>query len=198
MLDPITIIQTVGLVGIFLIIFAESGLFFGFFLPGDSLLFTAGLFASTGFFPLTSLIVGCIIAAILGDSVGYFTGKKIGPRLFTKDSSFFFNKKHAITAEKFYKKYGSKTIVLARFIPIIRTFAPIVAGVGQMKYKKFVFFNIFSGILWPLVMILAGYYVGRYIPNAEEYLLPITLGIIFVSLAPIFLRVLFRKKHSSV
>ncbi len=193
MLDSVNIIQTAGLIGIFLIIFAESGLFFAFFLPGDSLLFTAGLFAQAGLFPVWPLVFGCIIAAILGGFAGYITGRKVGPRLFNKEASIFFKKKYVYEAEHFYNKHGSVAIIVARFIPIVRTFAPIVAGIGKMRSHTFFFFNILSGIIWPVIVVSAGYFIGSKVPNAEEYLLPITLGVIVISLAPIAYS--FAKNH---
>ncbi len=195
MLDPIQIVQTAGLIGIFLIIFAESGVFFGFFLPGDSLLFTAGVFAHLGFFNIEVLIFGCIVSAILGGFVGYYTGKKLGPRLFVKEASIFFKKKYVLEAEYFYKKHGNAAILLARFIPIVRTFAPIMAGVGKMKSSTFSILNIISGIIWPLVVTGLGYYIGSKIPNAQHYLLPISLGIILLSVTPVILR--FTRKFFS-
>src|SRR3989338_1983266 len=136
-LDPSFLIQTLGLVGVFAIVFAESGLFFGFFLPGDSLLFTAGILASQGHFNVVLLWLGCMLCAIFGDSVGYAFGKKVGPKIFYREDSFFFHKKHIERTRAFFEKYGKKTIVLARFVPIVRTFAPILAGVGQMEYRTF-------------------------------------------------------------
>lgn len=192
-LDPSFIIQTVGLIGIFAIVFAESGLFFGFFFPGDSLLFTAGLFAHAGYFNLEILIIGCIIAAILGDSVGYFTGSKMGPKIFKKENSLFFKKKYLLDAQEFYVKYGKKTIVLARFVPFVRTFAPIVAGVGKMSYKTFISYNIISGIIWPLSMISLGYFVGSLFPQAEKYLFLITGGIIVISIVPIVFQIIKKR-----
>ncbi len=195
--DLIVIIKAVGLIGIFLIVFAESGLFFGFFLPGDSLLFSAGLIAAGGFFDIRILILGCIIAAILGDSVGYFMGKKMGPKLFYKDTGFFFKKKRVEDAEAFYKKHGIYTIVLARFVPIIRTFAPIVAGIGKMKYKTFLSYNIFGGILWVLLVVSLGYFLGRIIPNPDIYILPIVIGIVGISLLPLVYKyAINRWKHN--
>ncbi len=194
-LEPIHIIQTAGLIGIFLIIFAESGVFFGFFLPGDSLLFTSGIFAHLGFFNIDTLIFGCIISAILGGFVGYYTGRKVGPRLFVKEASLFFKKKYVLEAEHFYQKHGNTAILLARFIPIIRTFAPIMAGVGKMKQSTFLVLNIISGIIWPLVVTVLGYYIGSKIPNAQHYILPISLGIILISVTPIILR--FARKFFS-
>jgi len=185
MLDPIIIIKTVGLIGICLIIFAESGLFFGFFLPGDSLLFSAGLIASSGFFDINLLIFLCIVAAILGDNVGYWTGKYMGPRLFQTDRGFFFKRKRIEQAEEFYKKHGVYTIIMARFIPIIRTFAPIVAGIGNMKYRTFIKYNIIGGIVWVTSVVSMGYFLGKLIPNPDKYILPIVIGIIALSFLPI-------------
>ena len=190
MITPIEIIRATGMFGIFAIVFAESGLFFGFFFPGDSLLFTAGLFAKIGLFPFIPLLIGCIVAAILGDTVGYFTGVKIGPRLFTKENSLLFNKKYITDAQSFYAKYGDKTIIISRFIPIIRTFAPVLAGVGKMRYRTFLLFNVIGGTLWAFIVLFLGYWVGGRIPNAEHYILPITLGISFISLLPIFFKLL--------
>ncbi len=166
-------------------VFAESGLFFGFFLPGDSLLFSAGLIAASGFFDIKVLIVGCIIAAIFGDSIGYWMGKVMGPKLFYKDKGFFFKKKRIDDAEAFYKKHGIYTIVIARFIPIIRTFAPIVAGIGKMRYRTFISYNIIGGVLWVTLLISLGYFLGSLIPNPDTYILPIIVVIIFISLIPL-------------
>lgn len=193
MFDPITIIETVGTIGIICIIFAETGLFFGFFFPGDSLLFMAGIFASQGYLSIVVLIVGCILAAIIGDSVGYWTGKKWGRRLFEKDAGFFFKKKRLHDAEEFYQKHGKYTIVLARFVPIIRTFAPIVAGIGKMHYFSFISYNIFGGILWVSLVLLCGYFFGGMIPNPDTFLIPITLIIIFVSFLPIIYEIIRHK-----
>ena len=183
-LDPKIIIETLGLAGIFAIVFAESGLFFGFFFPGDSLLFTAGFLASQEYLGLDLLLLGSFIFAVLGDNVGYWFGRKIGPKIFTKEDSLFFQKKHIERAQKFYEKYGNKTIVLARFVPVVRTFAPIVAGVGNMKYGKFVLYNIIGGFIWTFGLILAGYYLGRSIPGIDRYLLPIIALIIILSVLP--------------
>jgi len=184
-LDPIIIIKTLGLVGVLFITFAESGLFFGFFLPGDSLLFTAGFLASQNYLNINILVWGAFICAILGDSVGYWFGKKVGPKIFTREDSFFFHKKHVLSAQNFYEKYGNKTIFLARFVPIVRTFAPIVAGVGQMKYKNFITYNIIGGFVWSFGMAYSGYFLGQVIPNVDKYLLPIILVVIIVSFLPI-------------
>ena len=184
-LDPITIIKTLGLIGVFIIVFAETGLFFGFFFPGDSLLFTAGLLASQHLINVEILVIGAFICAVLGDSVGYWFGKKVGPKIFNKEDSIFFHKKHVENAQNFYDKYGNKTIFLARFVPIVRTFAPIVAGVGQMKYKNFLTYNIIGGFVWTFGMVWGGYFLGKIIPNVDKYILPIIFIIIFISILPI-------------
>jgi membrane-associated protein len=183
-LEPLTIIKALGLLGVVFIVFAESGLFFGFFLPGDSLLFTAGFLASQNLISIWGLLVFCFIAAVIGDNVGYTFGKKTGPMIFKREDSFFFHKKHIETAHSFYEKYGKKTIILARFIPIVRTFAPIVAGVAKMDYKTFVVYNLIGGFLWTWGILGLGYLLGNLIPNADKYLTPIILLIIVLSLLP--------------
>lgn len=184
------LIETIGYIGVFGIIFAESGLLFGFFLPGDSLLFTAGFLASQGIFNIWILSTGCFLAAVIGDSVGYFFGHKVGKRLFHKKESFFFHKDNLKKAELFYEKHGGKTIILARFIPLIRTFAPIVAGIGSMRYSAFLFYNVIGGLIWGVGVTLSGYYLGRLIPDVDKYLIPIILGIIVISLLPTIIHVL--------
>lgn len=188
--DLVPLIQTVGYLGIFTIVFLESGLLIGFFFPGDSLLFTAGFLASQGYLDIRLLILECFIAAVLGDSIGYLIGVKLGPKIFTKENSIFFQKKHLDRAQKFYDKHGGKTIVLARFIPVIRAFAPVVAGAGKMNYKRFVFFNLFGAILWAIGVTLAGYYLGSLIPDVDKYLLPIVGLIVIVSVLPVLHHVL--------
>ena len=189
-LDPILIIKAVGIVGIVLIVFAETGLFFGFFFPGDSLLFTAGIFASQGFFSIEVLLICCVVAAILGDSVGYWSGKKYGRQLFDRDQGFFFKKKRLYDAELFYEKHGKSTIIIARFVPIIRTFAPIVAGIGQMRYRSFISYNIFGGVVWVSGLLLIGYFLGGMIPNPDKYIVPIAFLIIVASFLPIILKMI--------
>lgn len=184
------LIQTVGYFGIFAMVFAESGLLVGIFFPGDSLLFTAGFLASTGIFNIVSLALICFIAAVLGDNVGYAFGKRYGPRIFKKEDSFWFHKKHLARAERFYERYGGKTIILARFTPIVRTFAPIVAGVGSMNYKTFFFYNIIGAFLWAIGISFAGYFLGKSIPNVDKYLLPILALIVLVSLLPTLLHLI--------
>lgn len=182
--DLMEILPTIGYIGIFAIVFAESGLLIGFFLPGDSLLFTAGFLASQGIFDIHILAVICFLAAVLGDSVGYAFGQRVGKRLFYKTDSWFFHRDNLEKANSFYKKHGRKTIILARFMPIIRTFAPIVAGIGDMEYRTFIVFNLIGGILWAMGLSYAGFFLGNLIPNVDKYLIPIVLGIIILSVAP--------------
>lgn len=189
-----TILPTIGYLGIFAIVFAESGLLVGFFLPGDSLLFTAGFLASQGVFNIFFLTLICFVAAVLGDSVGYWFGHKVGRRLFHKKESLFFHKDNLLKAELFYEKHGKKTIILARFLPVIRTFAPIVAGIGSMSYPTFLSYNIIGGFFWAVGVTLAGYFLGRTVPNIDKYLIPIVLGIIVVSLLPTVAHIL-RDEH---
>ena len=188
--DIPALVQTAGYIGLFAIVFAESGLFFGFFVPGDSLLFTAGLLASQGLLNIWLLASLMTLGAILGDSVGYWFGKKVGPKIFTREDSFFFNKRHIKRTEAFYAKYGPKAVVLARFVPVVRTFTPILAGVGMMPYGLFLRYNIIGGVLWGTGVTLLGYFLGSAIPSAEQYLLPIILGIIAVSFIPIIREVI--------
>lgn len=178
------IILTTGYAGIFGMVFAESGLLFGFFFPGDSLLITAGLLASQGYLNIAVLLVGGILSAIGGDSVGYWFGKKTGPRIFKREDSLLFHKKNIVRANKFYQKHGGKTIVIARFMPFIRTFAPIVAGIGKMDYSRFLFFNIFGGIFWVASTTLGGYILGSKIPNIDRYFIFIIGAVILVSASP--------------
>jgi membrane-associated protein len=194
LLDPISIIKFSGLLGIIAIVFAESGLFFGFFFPGDSLLFAAGFLASQGllsFYGLpqglataTFLFVGVFLAAVLGDSVGYAFGARTGAAIFSRENSFFFNKKYPARAQAYYEKHGKKTIILARFVPVVRTFAPIVAGIGRMGYRTFLAYNIAGGAIWTIVLVGAGYVFGNTIPQASHYISLIVLGIIVLSMLP--------------
>jgi membrane-associated protein len=182
--DLSQIIQTIGYIGVFGVVFVESGLLVGFFLPGDSLLFTAGFLASQGFFNIALLIAGCFVAAVAGDSVGFLIGSRYGKKLFDKQESTFFKRSHLVKANDFYSKHGGKTIVLARFMPLVRTFAPVVAGMAEMKYSSFLFYNIFGGALWAIGITLAGYYLGSLIPDVDKFLLPIIFVIVFVSVLP--------------
>jgi membrane-associated protein len=184
--DLLQIVKSLGYFGVWGIIFAESGLLVGFFLPGDSLLFTAGFVASQKLLNIWILILGAFLCAVLGDNVGYTTGYRFGRRLFQKEDSLLFQKKHLIRTQKFYQKYGKKTIVLARFVPIVRTFAPIIAGVGAMHYRTFMFYNLLGGFLWTFGVTLLGYFLGKSLPaeQVDQYLLPIIGLIIIVSLVP--------------
>jgi membrane-associated protein len=189
----LSLIENLGLLGIFFVIFAESGLFFCFFFPGGSLLFSAGILASVGYFNIFYLFIGSFLFSVLGDSIGYWTGKKLGPKIFSKPDSFFFNKKNLDKTTKFYDHYGKKTIVFARFVPIVRTFVPILAGVGNMKYNNFIFSNVFGGFLWTFSMIFSGYFLGNSVKNIDQYILPLIVIIIFVSFLP-FISEFFRNK----
>lgn len=172
--------------GLFMIVFAESGLFFGFFLPGDSLLLTAGLFAFKEFLRIELLLPLLFTAAVLGDNVGYWFGKKAGPPLFNRDESFFFKRKNLLAARVFYEKHGGKTIILARFMPFVRTFAPIVAGAVEMPWRRFMFFNLLGGFLWAVGLTLAGYWLGSLFPPEvlDKYFLVIVLVVIVLSVMP--------------
>jgi len=186
--DLMSFIRNIGLFGVYGVIFAESGLLVGFFLPGDSLLFTAGLLASPtfGLFNIWALFFGAWVSAVAGDNVGYEFGKRVGRKLFRKEKSLFFNPENVMKAQEFYEKHGGKAIVLARFMPIVRTFAPIVAGIGHMDHKRFTLFNFIGGTLWTFGMIFAGYSLGNIIPadEVDKYLLPIVAGIILISVIP--------------
>ena len=183
---PEDLIRAIGYPGMFAIAFAESGLFFGFFLPGDSMLFIAGFLASLGYFNVGILCAGFFISAFLGDSVGYFTGHKFGRRLFQKKDSMLFRHEHLMQAESFYERHGKKTIILARFVPIVRTFAPIVAGIANMHYRTFVMYNVIGAFLWGVCLTLLGYFLGRLIPTEvmDKYLLLIIGIVIALSLLP--------------
>lgn len=193
-LDIPTLVQAAGYIGLFAIVFAESGLFFGFFFPGDSLLFTAGIFASQGVFNIWALVPLLVVAAIMGDSVGYWFGAKIGPKIFTRKDSFFFNKKHIARTQEFYRIYGPRAVVLARFVPVVRTFTPILAGVGMMSYRIFLRYNIIGGLLWGAGITMLGYSVRLFVPGVERYLAPIVIVIIIISFLPVFSEMLRQRK----
>ena len=184
MFDLVPLIQVGGYIGLFLIIFAESGLFFGFFLPGDSLLFTAGFLSSQGYFSIMPLTLLLFIAAVSGDAVGYLFGKKVGPKIFSRPKSFFFRPSHMEKTARFFDRYGAKTILIARFVPVVRTFAPIMAGVGGMKYRTFAKYNVVGGLLWAIGLTVLGYVFGQRVPNADQYVMPIVIVIIIVSFLP--------------
>jgi len=184
-MDPVTLVKTIGYLGVTLFIFAESGVLLGIFLPGDSLLFAAGLLSAVGFLSLWPLIVLVVVAAILGDSVGYWFGTRVGANLYHRPDSRFFKQAYIKRTEAFYQKYGGRAIVLARFVPIVRTITPILAGIGSMNYRTFISYNAVGGLLWGAGVTLLGYSLGTLIPNSEQYILPISLVIIAVSFMPI-------------
>ncbi|MBI5405823.1 VTT domain-containing protein [Candidatus Kaiserbacteria bacterium] len=185
-LDPIAIIKTGSYLGIAFLIFAESGLLFGIFLPGDSLLFAAGLLSAGGLLNIGPLVFSVVVAAIVGDSVGYWFGANVGVNFFKRKDSLLFKQEYVKRTERFYQKYGGRAVVLARFVPIVRTIAPILAGIGSMTYKKFLSFNVVGGIFWGAGMVLLGYFLGSVIPNSERYILPLSLVIVIASFLPIF------------
>jgi membrane-associated protein len=208
-LNPKVIIETLldklGIfvyLGLFLIVFAETGLAVGFFLPGDSLLFTAGLFAKI--YPdkmnVWLLMILLFIAAVVGDAVGYYSGRRFGKAIFKRPKSRFFNPNHLVKAHHFYEKYGGKTIIIARFVPIVRTFAPIVAGAADMTYRKFVVYNIFGGFLWVVSMVLSGYYLGDLVEQAfgiklEDHIEKVVLFIVFLSILPMIIEYIKHRRE---
>jgi membrane-associated protein len=181
-IDVHYLVTTFGYPGLFAIIFAETGLFLGFFLPGDSLLITAGVFAAKGDLNIFILMALLFLAGVLGNMVGYIFGHKVGKRLFSREDSKLFHKKHLKHAHAFYEKHGGVAIILARFIPVVRTFAPIVAGIADMPYATFMLYNIVGGFLWTVGLIMVGFFLGKLIP--DKYFEPIILVVIFVSLLP--------------
>jgi membrane-associated protein len=199
--DLQTLIKTFGYPLVWGIVFAESGLLVGFLLPGDSLLFVAGFLCSL---PATGLDIavmafGCFAFAVIGDSVGYYTGKRFGRKLFDKEDSKFFKKKHLIAAENFFERQGKTAIIFARFMPFVRTFAPIVAGIAAMRYKTFMQYNVVGGFGWGVGLTLLGYFLGKTIPEdqIDKYLIPIVLGVMFISLAPSVFHIIKAKQHDN-
>ncbi len=180
------LVKWAGYIGLTLIIFAETGLLVGFFLPGDSLLVTAGLLAADPAFGLNVWLLGGIltVAAIVGDTVGYAVGTATGPRIFTREDSLLFNKAHLLRAQAFYEKHGGKTIIIARFMPIVRTFAPVVAGVGRMEYRAFLSYNVIGGVLWIWSMLLTGWVLARTVPGVAKHVEKIILLVVFLSVLP--------------
>jgi len=187
--DVESLVRVGGVVGLTVIVFIETGLLVGFFLPGDSLLVTAGLFAARGDLDVATLLLSLSLAAILGDSVGYNIGARTGPKLFTRPDSLLFNRKHLVTTREFYERHGPFTIVIARFVPILRTFAPVVAGIGAMSYKRFLTYNIMGGIGWVASMILGGYFLGQLVPDIHKHIDKVIVIIIFLSLLPAIIKV---------
>ena len=188
-MHPESLIETFGTLGIFAIVFAESGLLFGFFLPGDSLLFTAGLLASRGFSNIVLLMVGCSVAAIVGDQVGYLIGRRAGPALFRRPDSRFFHQKNVERARAYFAEHGSKTIILARFVPVVRTFAPFVAGVGKMNYARFFIYNVVGGIACVLICVGAGLAFGRH-PFVKKHFELVIIAIVVISVLPMVIELL--------
>ena len=186
-----------GYVLLFGIVFTETGLLIGFFLPGDSLLITAGVVAAAGGLNIWWLNALLVVAAITGDSVGYAIGARLGPRLFTRPKSMLFNPRHIERTRGFYARHGPKTIVIARFVPIIRTFAPVVAGVGEMEYHRFLFYNVAGGVGWVTSMTWAGYLLGRAIPNIGDYVHVVVVVVIVLSVIPIGIEVLRERRRRS-
>jgi membrane-associated protein len=182
--DVEALVRIGGLMALIAIVFVETGLFVGFFLPGDSLLVTAGLFAARGDLGLWSIFLFVSLAAIVGDTVGYTIGARTGPKIFTREDSLLFHKKHLITTKEFYDRYGGVTIIIARFMPIVRTFAPLVAGVGGMEYRRFVFYNIAGGIGWVVSMTSLGYFLGKAVPGIDRHIHVVIAVVIFLSLLP--------------
>jgi membrane-associated protein len=199
-IDPQQLIRSFGTIGLFAIIFAESGLLIGFFLPGDSLLFTAGLFASRGDLNFPVILIGCFVAAVAGDQVGYAFGRKAGPSIFNRPNSRLFKQEHVRRADEFFETHGAKTILLARFVPVVRTFAPILAGVGSMKYRTFVVYNVMGGLIWAVGVTTLGYLLGDQIgaDNIDKYLLPIIFVIIIISVLPAVIEVMRHRRKMKV
>lgn len=184
MLSVTHIIQSGGLPLLAAILYAEAGLFLGFFLPGDTLLIAAGIYAHQGHMPLVGVIVVAALAAILGDNTGYFIGRKLGPAVFTKPDGIIFRKDHIATSHKFFERYGAKTLLVSHYLPIVRSFTPLLAGVGDMNYRRFVIFNAIGDISWAVSITLVGYYIGSRIPNIDTYILIIIGAAIAFSLLP--------------
>ncbi len=198
LLSPEAIITTGGLALIAFIVFSETGLLFGFFFPGDTLLFLTGILAASGQFSI-ALAIGVIVgSAVAGGQAGYYIGKKFGPKIFKKPDSILFKKEYIQKSEKFYKKHGGKTIVLARFVPMVRTFAPVVAGVSNMNIKKYTIYNIIGGVLWGFSITLTGYYFGSKIPNIDKIVLPIVFSMMVLSFTPTIYHILKNPKSREI
>jgi membrane-associated protein len=199
LLHPDKLIEAFGTIGLFLIIFAESGLFFGFFLPGDSLLFTAGVLcakADSPLWPLPVVLIGVAVAAVAGDQVGYVFGRRVGPALFRRPDSRLFKQAHVEKAQKYFEEHGPKTIFLARFVPIVRTFAPIVAGVGRMDYRVFLTYNVVGGLTWAVGITTLGFLLGEAV-DIDKYLLPVVGLIIVASVIPVVLEIRKAKREEA-
>ena len=195
MLHLIPLIKAIGYAGIFGIIFIETGVLFGFFFPGDTLLFSVGVLAYERYFNLPIAIGILSVAAICGGFFGYWTGKKVGNLLFTRDDSLFFKKSHVVHAESFFKQYGNITVFIGRYVPVVRTFVPTVAGAANMRYKNFIIYNIIGGITWCTLTTLLGYFLGERFPNIDKYLLPVVLVVCLASFAPVIFE-LFKRRNT--
>ena len=200
-MDPKHLIETFGPLGMFAMVFAESGLLFGFFLPGDSLLFTAGVLSAPRAgasvqLSLPEVLVGCFVAAVAGAQAGYVIGRRAGPALFRRPDSHLFRREHVERAEHFFARYGARTVVLARFVPIVRTFATVVAGVGKMDAGLFFLFNVIGGLLWTVGVTLLGYALGRSISNVDRYILPGVVVIVAASFIPVLVQVLRSRRRT--
>jgi membrane-associated protein len=191
------IIRTGGPLLVCIIVFVETGFFVGFFLPGDSLLVTAGVFAAAGVVPLKWLLLPVMLCAIVGDQIGYWIGRAAGMALYRREDTLFFRKQHLVRAHNFYETYGGKTVILARFVPIIRTFCPPVAGAAQMPYFRYLVYDFFGGILWVGTMILGGYFLGRSIPNISQRIHYVILAVVFLSVLPVIISLLRARGTSS-
>ena len=184
-LSPLALIKGGGIIAIALVIFAETGLLIGIIFPGDSLLFIAGFLASNGYLDVVPLVSAVVVAAILGDSVGYWFGAAVGETLFTREDSRFFKKEYVARTQRFFAKYGARAVVLARFVPVVRTFAPILAGVGEMPYARFIAYNVVGAFLWGAGMVALGFFLERAFPGSDRYLFVIALAVIILSLVPV-------------
>jgi membrane-associated protein len=200
LVNPESIIHYGGIYLLLFVVFAETGLFVGFFLPGDSLLFTAGLLCSTHLLDMhpSLLIILIIAAAVAGNMVGYGFGKKVGPLLFRRKSGFFFRQEHLVTAHEFYKKHGKKTIILSRFLPIVRTFAPIVAGIVKLDLYKFFIYSFVGAFFWVLILVLTGYFLGEYVPGVKNYLGYIVIFLIVITSIPFVINSLKKRRTKRV
>jgi membrane-associated protein len=198
LVNPESIIHYGGIYLLLFVVFAETGLFVGFFLPGDSLLFTAGLLCSTGILEIHPflLVVLIIIAAVAGNMIGYGFGKKVGPLLFKRKSGLLFRQEHLVAANEFYKKHGKKTIILSRFLPIVRTFAPIVAGIVKLEIHKFFIYSLVGAFFWVNALVLTGYYMGKYIPGIKDYLGYIVIFLIVITSIPFVINSIKKKSKS--
>ncbi|MFA4872601.1 MAG: VTT domain-containing protein [Patescibacteria group bacterium] len=194
-MDLVAFIESIGYLGIAAVVFSESGLFLGAFFPGDSLLFTAGFLASQHVFDIRILIPLMFLAAVLGDSFGYAFGRRLGPKIFSREDSLLFHRDHLERSKRFYERHGGKTIILARFMPIVRTFAPILAGVGRMRYGQFLFFNVIGALIWAVGISYLGFVLGDTVPGVDKYLIPIILLIILTSVAPTMVSILRNPSH---